>query len=259
MCTWIAAAAAAAVAGAGMQYKASRDNKAEFKRAMAVQQRADEERQAISRLMRNEDSKLSDKKRGLIQDEAKTVAPTSRQQIADTAEKERTQSNVSALQTANNLGDDSVGMSAQGAHSDTYIKEKAKRTAEHGDKIIKLARLYGANDATGDALQNQSVAALNPRLAQQALDMQRQAMHGSYGYTVEDLNRRAAREGTPDPTVGQGLGAIGGGLMSLGMMGLGSAFGASGRASSQLAGMGQAPQNLGYFKNISGLSNVKFM
>lgn len=223
------AAGIAAVAGAGASIYGAQQQKAEYARARAAQERADSERKAVSMLMRNENDDFSKKRNEEIIKEAAEVAPMeNRPQLLQQAEDTRTQSNINAMQAANALGEAAIERGAEGDHSEAYTQARARTAANQTERAVKLARLFGAQDAAGDALMTQHSNALNPRLMQGALGAQRNSMNRGYDWVLGDIGGRAARDTQIDPSKGAMASSLGGAALNWGLSGIGGQMGEAG-------------------------------
>lgn len=227
MCWMAAIPYIAMAAGAALQIRGQNQAKQEARRVNELNQRANEQQQALARLMREENAKIGRQKMQSIVDEAQEVTPQ-RLNLLNKQENVQTQSNVDALRQANVLGDDSVAASAVGNQSESYLQERAKAAAAQTERAVKMARLFGQQNAGATTVANQAQAAIDHRINQNSLDGKRRNINNGYDWLFQNLeNERAKINASYNPNKGQSSQAIGGLLMSIGSSGMGSAHGAA--------------------------------
>ena len=224
-----------AVVGAGMSYAGQQQQASEVKRARNEQAAHTAAQKQLAMQQQADELELSKEKKQAIIDESKEVAPNKRTEQIEAETAKAQESNVNAMQEANLLGEDSIKQSGDGDYSETYEQERALKGAQQTEDAIKMARLFGANTATGRAIQNQDLAAVQHRLKQSEIDSKRNSVRSGYDWMFNDLGARKAEKSAVDGSKGAALGAIGGAAMNYGLSNLGGAAGKSAGKQQQLS------------------------
>lgn len=213
-----------ALGGMVHQNKGRREQAFEYERARRADDFYENAQRQLILQQRAENDKLIDKKTAAIVKEAEAVSPVRLEKI-NQAEDLQTRSNVKALQDLNALGNDSIAQSADGNHSDAYIKARAEAAAKQTEQAIALARLFASQSAPSNAIALQKQNSLNPLLEQGLINSRRNSMNRGFDVLFDNMSGLHRRETRIDPNKGQAQMAIGNAAMQYGMGQLGNSAG----------------------------------